>query len=449
MVVQPSGLSTSYSHSCCLNRAPSASIESLNFLGSSYVLLIQVMHNPISLLRAGGLLRKISSPRSTHAARDEQRHDRGGLNNSDPGAERAIDEAQRWLCRAQDRSASADGGVARHYSLLSGWGASYPETTGYIVPTMLACAGLRADDALRERAKRMLDWLVSLQLPCGGFQGGSVSRLSPKPVTFNTGQILMGLAAGGRELDEYQVPMAKAADWLVQTQDADGAWREYPTPFAAAGEKTYETHVAWGLLEAARVAPGRGYAESALANVRWALGRQRDNGWFQNCCLTDDSRPLTHTIGYALRGIIEAYQFSGEALFLNAACKTADGLASAIHDNGFLPGRLRSDWSGAVDWACLTGSVQIACCWLMLYQVTRNRRYREAAFSANRYVRRTMRIDGSEDVRGGIKGSFPVSGGYGTYQYLNWAAKFLVDANILELQVQRDQVVDAARQRGV
>ena len=34
------------------------------------------------------------------------------------------------LERAQDYSSSEDGGVARHYGLLNGWSASYPETTG-------------------------------------------------------------------------------------------------------------------------------------------------------------------------------------------------------------------------------------------------------------------------------------------------------------------------------
>ncbi len=36
------------------------------------------------------------------------------------------------------------------------------------------------------------------------------------------------------------------------------------------------------------------------------------------------------------------------------------------------------------------------------------------------------------DFRGGIKGSFPVNGAYGRYQYLNWAAKFFMDSLMLE-----------------
>lgn len=341
-----------------------------------------------------------------------------------------------WLARAQDCSTSADGGVARHYSLLTGWSPSYPETTGYIVPTMLAYAKWRGDPAARQRARRMLDWLASIQFPDGGFQGGVIGAKPAVPVTFNTGQILLGLASGVREFEQYREVMGKAADWLVRTQDADGCWRKHPTPRAKPGEKTYETHVAWGLLEAARVEPARSYAEAALANVRWALRWQRPNGWFDRCCLDDPARPLTHTLGYALRGVVEAYRFTNDAIFLHAARRTADGLRTAIRSDGFLPGRLDAHWRGAVGWACLTGSVQIAHCWLLLYQETGDKRYRDAAYAANRYVRRSMDIEGRPETRGAIKGSFPVHGGYGTYQYLNWACKFAIDSNLLELTLQ-------------
>ena len=99
------------------------------------------------------------------------------------------------------------------------------------------------------------------------------------------------------EEGDYREPMQRAADWLLETQDPDGCWRRHPTPFANPGEKAYETHVSWGLFEAERIAPQRGYADAALANVRWALGNQRENGWPDKCCLRDPARPLTHTIG--------------------------------------------------------------------------------------------------------------------------------------------------------
>lgn len=372
-----------------------------------------------------------------HAARAARERDRRGLPAHDPGITQTVDAGLAWLAFAQDRSISRDGGVARHFSIIDGWSASYPETTGYIVPTVLEAARTRQDAALRQRAIRMLDWLTHIQFPDGGFQGGPIGVPNPVPVVFNTGQILLGLAAGARDVsDLYLDPMRRAANWLVRVQDPDGAWRRFTTPFASPGEKTYATHVAWGLLEAHRVDPASGYADAALANIDWALRQQRANGWFERCCLTDHAQPLTHTIGYAVRGILEGFRHSRDSRLLDAARRAADGVLSAMSPRGFLPGRLNANWRGCVSWACLTGSVQMAHCWLLLFLETDDARYRDAAYAANAYVRRSIVTNGADpNIRGGVKGSFPVDGGYGTFQYLNWACKFSIDANLLEASV--------------
>lgn len=93
------------------------------------------------------------------------------------------------------------------------------------------------------------------------------------------------------------------------------------------------------------------------------------------------------------------------------------------------------DWSAGANWACLTGTAQIACCWLLLSDITRQPRYASAAFKANEFLRRSVRIDGPPEMRGAVKGSLPVSGGYGRYQYLSWAGKFLADSLILEMDL--------------
>jgi hypothetical protein len=390
--------------------------------------LVQTVQGTVQTIR--------SELRVPPRARAEQWTDLRGVPDADPGIEPAVDSALAWLCHAQDCSRSHDGGVARHFSLLEGWGTSYPETTGYIIPTVLDCASDRADARVRARARAMLDWLVSIQFADGGFQAGTIGAAPVVPTIFNTGQILLGLARGVREWgDQYRPPMRRAADWLVAAQDPDGCWRKFQSPFAMPGEHTYHTHVAWGLLEAARLEPGAPYADAALANVRWALGHQRSNGWLEKCCLDGPAAPLTHTVGYALRGILEAYRFSDDKELLRRSRRMADGLLGALRRDGFLPGRLDAGWRGTVGWSCLTGNVQIAYCWLLLYQLTADARYREAAYAVNGYVRRTVRVRGPADTRGGVKGSHPVSGGYGRFEYLSWAAKFFIDSNLFERSV--------------
>lgn len=361
--------------------------------------------------------------------------DRQGIPADGAGPAVAARSATDWLCRAQDMSASADGGVARHYSLVDGWSASYPETTGYIVPTMIEMARNSGRTELLVRAKRMLDWLVQIQLPSGAYQGGRIDQEPVEASTFDTGQILLGLAAGVSEFQSppYREAMHSAANFLKDSQDADGCWRQHRTPFAAPGEKAYETHVAWGLFEAARLSPASGYGEAGLRQVEWAIACQTPNGWFEKNCLQDNARPFTHTIGYALRGVIEAYRYSNDKRFLNSALLAAGPLARCIRPDGYLPGRLNRDWNPAADYACLTGSSQIAACLLLLDRLTGQRQFTDAALRANGFVRRTIIVDRDPDIDGGVKGSFPVDGEYGRFEFLNWAAKFFIDACLLEV----------------
>ena len=141
-------------------------------------------------------------------ARAERRSDHAGLSHEDPGSDQVLAASIEWLARAQDCSLSADGGVAHNYSLIHGWASSYPETTGYIIPTFLEYAKRSGRTDLRARARRMADWLVDIQLPCGGFQGGKIDSIPVVPVTFNTGQILLGLAAAEVEFGEYRTSHA-------------------------------------------------------------------------------------------------------------------------------------------------------------------------------------------------------------------------------------------------
>ena len=211
---------------------------------------------------------------------------RGNPRSVDPGPSKSIDEAIRWLGRAQDNSITKDGGVARHYSYIKGWGPSYPETTGCIIPTVIKYAKNRNVETLMNRAEKMLKWLVSIQLPDGGFQAGTIDAKPVVPCTFNTGQILLGMAEGVRTFgNRYKKAMRKAADWLVKAQDSDGCWRKFPSPFANCAEQCFDGIVAWGLFEAAEVANSQEYFSSGLNNADWILKHQINNGWIDNCCL--------------------------------------------------------------------------------------------------------------------------------------------------------------------
>src|SRR4051812_11872639 len=72
-----------------------------------------------------------------------------------------LDAAYQWICTAQD--ATPDGGVSGCYNLLHGWAGSYPETTGYIIPTLLHYGRTKRIADARTRAIRMADWENEVQ----------------------------------------------------------------------------------------------------------------------------------------------------------------------------------------------------------------------------------------------------------------------------------------------
>ena len=137
------------------------------------------------------------------------------------------------------------------------------------------------------------------------------------------------------------------------------------------------------------------YGDDGLRNVRWALTTQYENGWFGDNCITDNTQPLTHTIGYAFRGVFGAHRLSGDTMALDASRRIADALLGVIRPDGQLAARLDAQWRPAADFVCLTGSAQIAHCLLMLYTTTGREAFLHKARALNAYVRRTINLSGA------------------------------------------------------
>ncbi len=162
-----------------------------------------------------------------------------------------IREAAGWLKRAQDTG--IDRGVAHSATLGAGFSTSYPETTGYIIPTFsLDLAEFFNDPEFERRAVEMGDWEISVQMACGAVMGGKVDNPQPTPAIFNTGQVLLGHAALYRRTGEERFLAAarRAAAWMIEVQEPNGNWVKGNSHFANAHSTVYNVKAAWGLLEA-------------------------------------------------------------------------------------------------------------------------------------------------------------------------------------------------------
>jgi hypothetical protein len=341
--------------------------------------------------------------------------------------------AAAWLARAHD--ATGQQGLAYGYFPCRpdwGWQPSYPETTGYTIPTLLEYAAATGREEYRARALKMAEWVAQCQMPCGAIYGGTVRPAEQAvPVAFNTGMVLLGFSAAYRETaaPAFLAAARRAADFLAGDIDEEGYFHSHG-PFVERNViKTYISMCAWPLYLAAEDTGTERYADAAYRAADGALRQQLPTGWFQNNCLSMRAEmPLLHTIGYTVQGLLELGIRSGRSQYVDAAMRAVDPLLKQC-GRGFLHGRWYPDWQPAAFSSCLTGSAQIAVVCYRLASHTGLERYAKAADRVLNYLK-ALQPTGSpvREVVGGIGGSFPLSGAYMRFGFPGWATKFYLDA---------------------
>jgi hypothetical protein len=339
-----------------------------------------------------------------------------------------LEAALAWILEA--RAQSSDGGIPAYYDLLRGrWRRSYPETTGYMIPTLLACATRLDRPTLRPRALDLANYLLAVRTPEGGVGHWDDRRgSSGQPIVFDTGQVIFGWLAAWREtLDTVYLDAAtRAADWLVEVQDPSGAWTRYQHLGVV---KVIDTRVALALVELGRLTDNAAYVAAARRNLRWALGYQAPNGWFEQASFRLHEDPYTHALAYTAEGLMECGLALEEPAYIAAATLLADALLERQRADGSLASTFASDWQASSSSSCLTGNCQIALLWLRCFEHTGRFAFRTAAQRAIAFVGSTQLLRTADPwLRGGIAGSYPIYGPYERMKYPNWAAKFFVDA---------------------
>ncbi|HEY6564101.1 MAG TPA: hypothetical protein VIY86_06365, partial [Pirellulaceae bacterium] len=317
-----------------------------------------------------------------------------------------------WLGRAQD--ARPDGGVSAYYSLYGGFGPSYLETTGYIIPTWLRVAAWNGRSEYCNRARRAADWLLTLQHPTGGFPSGFATPEDDLAV-FDTGQIVFGLLAiapgGGTDFLEAA---RKAGRWLVEVQDPAGSWTRY-----AYEERphVYYTMVAWSLVELFEATGDATFRDAALRNVQWVVAQQQPNGWFSGYHL--GRRPVyLHFIAYTLQGLLEVGVRLGQRSLIDAVRRGSESLLQQVSAAKTLTGAYDAEWNSTATYECVTGLAQMSLVFQGLARTEPSAgSYLEAAWRLNQRVRQTIRLDGPTGIRGAVKGSQPVWGRYLSLRY--------------------------------
>ena len=158
-----------------------------------------------------------------------------------------LEAGASWLMRS---IVNGRGGSCAYYTPLLGWSRPYPETTGYLIPTLIRLDNPVKTGNLLATAVKLGEWLLGIQLSEGAWQGGLYSKKRAGSASvFNTGQVLKGMAALYRATGEsrWLDAASRGALWLARGVNDCGCWPH--NDYRSELTPSYYVHVAWPMLE--------------------------------------------------------------------------------------------------------------------------------------------------------------------------------------------------------
>lgn len=325
------------------------------------------------------------------------------------------DAALQWI--KQSFEACDNGGSAHSWHPLRGWSKAYPETSGYLIETLLRYAQLKQDDSLRMLALKCARWLDGIQLPSGAFPG--LLEGHKQPSVFNTSQIL------------FAAPHLNGADraleWLLSSLDSDGAWRQ--AAFVPGFVPSYYTRAIWGVLQANESIKH----PDVEALMRKALDFYARRFMPNNAIAAWGFRPqapaFTHTIAYTLEGFWESAGILGAEEITRKTLATVDQLLAVRKAaGGRTAGRYSEHWEGDYSFRCITGNFQLSQLCYKIWQQTSEPAYLEASDAFLLEVLHFQNKSQNKNRFGAFPGSVPFWGAYLPFRYPNWTQKFFLDA---------------------
>lgn len=312
---------------------------------------------------------------------------------------KTTDKAKKWII---NNSIKGEGIInnSQYYR-------SYPEVSGYYIPTLLRWG-------FRDLANTYAEWLCSIQHE----EGAWYDTEDKEPYVFDTAQVLKGLVAIYPIKPEVKDNLIKGCDWLLGQITNEG---RMVTP----------TKTAWGndgvcselihlyclspLIDAARLLDKPEYEKAARKVADYYISNYRN--------IILDFGFLSHFYSYVMEGLcdIEEIELAREAM---------SKMSEMLEEKGYIPA------FKDVNWVCSTGMFQLAITWYKLGDIERG----------NKALTYAAKL---QNETGGWYGSYAVVDNpkptdkkeYPDYiadGEISWAVKYYLDAVYLKNKLEFD-----------
>ncbi len=342
-----------------------------------------------------------------------------------------LDAALKWM----HASAGDDGVPASGYTMI---------LEDYLPPSVEVSAGwlrlllflkrVQPDLYVRHQgpgaAESIARWLVQTQRGDGTWPAGTKDLENDAPGVFAGGLAAFALLEHAEEsgYPEAAKPVGRFAQWLMQVQGEDGAWKHYTFDDPAAC-----TIAAWTLILAGDRLQIAGAREAGERNMS-----------FMTALLSNaprDGLPLpASSYCWMIHAMLNAGHMLRHKEYLRFARQGIAPLQQVMQASGSISAMLHLGKPRVSSYASMYANCLFAQLAFRLYDYTGDAQYQEAANKALSFVQMKQVKSGDKRIDGGVTGSWPVSGSYKPYSIPGESVSSFAWALLLSMQKGRNSV---------
>lgn len=360
------------------------------------------------------------------------------IRNASCTREEFMHHAFDWLRKASDCWGGSNGFAARYKMIADSWQGPYPETTGYIIPTLREYSSYTNSQEPLLMAEAAAKWLSSRQLSDGSIRCNVEVPTNNfdsehEIVLFDLGAILQGFCSISEMDSKYFFNSEMLANFIVRNQNDCGLWDKY-LYFDHFG--THNSLVAYALILSGIQLNNEKITKSGEKCLRNLLCRFRDNGFIDFCSFNNKSHEsaFLHPYVYSIEGFLKTALLTKNDEWLIPIRTPLEKLKNDMLDTQcFNVSHYNENMGRNSSYIATTSIAQLSDCWLKYAKITGDVEYHEVAGICLDKLCDLMFLNGSHAIRGGIPSSYPVGGGYGPHTINNWTIKYFIDACIEEL----------------